>query len=304
MVLYPIVVRKGAVSALRELAAAIEPPPLDPRWNRGLAMAWEESEDGDRSEEEHHWRMYLEDLAGLECLSPAERGLAQALVWLRLGKMLAAESRPICPDCGVCHEPDESLLERAVACFENSLRLAPDLLAAYQALADTFEKWEEPEQAAATYRRLVEQFPENLDGLLFLARHYMRRDEPLAARDFLFRAQRLKPLDERIRALVRGIHLASARHYALARRWDEGRAELAAAEKVARTPADGYQFLVHRAALELKAGQYGLAYRLLDQAASELGEAAPMWLLMTVQSARYVLPTVLQDEFEGRWLAR
>ncbi|MGA2619506.1 MAG: hypothetical protein ABSF26_18000 [Thermoguttaceae bacterium] len=302
MVLYATMVRKGAVSAVGELATVIEPPPIDPHWNRGLAMACEQSEDGDLSDAERHWQMYLEDLAGLECLSAAERGLAQALVWRRLGKMLAAESRCICPECGVCHDPDESLEERAVTCFENSLRLAPDLLTAYQALADTFAKWEEPEQAAATCRRLVERFPENLDGLLYLAHHHMQRDEPLAARAFVLRAQRLKPLDERIRAMVRGIHLASARHYALAQRWEEGHAELAAAEKVARSPADSYHLLVHRAALELKAGQLGLAHRLLDQAANELGEAAPIWLLMTVESACYVLPKVVQAEFEGRWL--
>ncbi|MGA2032281.1 MAG: hypothetical protein ABSG68_08510 [Thermoguttaceae bacterium] len=302
MVLYAAMVRKGDVRALRELAVVVEPPQVDPHWNRGLAMAWEQSEDGDSSDVERHWQRYLEDLSGLECLSPADRALAQALVWLRLGRMLSEEARPICPTCGICHEPDESIEDRSLTCFENSLRLAPKLLTAYQALAATFQRWEQPEKAAATYRRLVKRFPENLDALLFLADHHMKRDEPLVARTFLFRAQRLKPLDPRIKAMVWDVYLASARHHALARRWDEGRAELAAAEKMAGPHAVVPYLLVHRAALELKAGQNGLAHRLLDQARNDLGEPAPIWLLMTIQSDRYRLLKVVQAEFEGRWL--
>ena len=60
--------------------------------------------------------------------------------------------------------------------------------------------------------------------------------------------------------------------------------------------------LVRRAALELKAGDLGLANRLLDRAKNELGEAAPVWLLMTIESRRYALSQVVADEFEHRWL--
>ena len=303
MVLCATLVHKGAVSAVRELATAIEPPRIDPHWNRGLAMAWEQCEDGDLSDAEEHWQGYLEDLAGLECLSPAERTLAQALVWLRVAEMLFEESSHICPTCGVCHDPDEPMQRRAITCFEQSLQLAPELLKAHQALASAFEKWDEPEKAAAAYRRLIERFPENLDSLLFLSNHYMNRDEPIEARPFLFRAQRLKPLDPRIKTAVGDTHLATARHYAMAGRWDEGRAELAAMEKLLGSHSEIHPLLVHRAALEFKAGEFGRAHRLLDQARSTLGESAPIWLLMTLQSARYALQKVVQAEFDGRWLA-
>ena len=106
---------------------------------------------------------------------------------------------------------------------------------------------------------MVERFPENLEALLFLANHHVQRDEPLAARDFLFRARRLKPLDPEIKAMVRAVHLASARHHALAGRWEEGRAEFAAAENMAGLQRPSYRLLVHRAVLELKAGRDGLA---------------------------------------------
>ena len=121
-----------------------------------------------------------------------------------------------------------------------------------------------------------------------LADHYPKRDEPFAARDFLFRAQRLKPLDGHIKSMIRGMHLASPRHHAMAGRWDEGRAELAAAQAGAGTggggQAEAHRLLVRRAVLEMKAGQFGLANRLLDRANHELGEAAPVWLLATVES--------------------
>ena len=44
-VLYAAIVRKGNPAALRELAAVMEPLPIDPHWNRGLAMAWERFDD-------------------------------------------------------------------------------------------------------------------------------------------------------------------------------------------------------------------------------------------------------------------
>ena len=69
-----------------------------------------------------------------------------------------------------------------------------------------------------------------------------------------------------------------------------------------RSARRSYHLLVRRAALELKAGDLGLANRLLDRAQNELGEAAPVWLLMTIESRRYALLPVMADEFEHRWL--
>jgi len=303
MVLCGTLARKGAPATLRELAKVAEPPPIDPHWNRVLAMASEQSEDEDLIAIERHWRAYLDDLAHVECLLPAERTLAQALVWLRLGRLLVDESSPMCPTCGVRHHSDEEAQAEAVECFENSLKLAPELLTAYQGLAEAFEEWGEPEQAAATHRRLVERFPENIESLLLLAAHYVKCDQPLTARDYILRAQRLKPLDAGIKSLVWAVHLGSARHHALAGRWDEGRAEFAAAEKVGGQQAEAHHLLVRRAALEFKAGDFGLAHRLLDRAWNELGESAPVWLLMTIESIRYALPKAMADEFEYRWLA-
>lgn len=301
MILAETFIHKGAVAAIGDLAAAIEPLPIDPHWNRALALAMERSEDDDPAEAERYWRAYLDDLAQVDCLAPADRTLAQALVWLRLAGLLVDDSGPMCPSCGVRHDPDEETRDRAVECFENSLELAPDLLAAYRSLADAYAEWEEPDEAAATYRRLAERFPENLEALRFLASHYLKRDEPFAAGEFVFRAQRLKPLDPEIRAMVASAHLESARQHALAGRWDEGRAELAAAEKVDGQPIPTHHLLACRAALEFKAGEFGLGHRLIDRAGNERGESAPVWLLVTIAGIRYALPKTVAGEFENRW---
>ena len=120
------------------------------------------------------------------------------------------------------------------------------MLSAYQALAEAYSEWDESDKAAATWRRVAERFPDNLESLLFLADHHIRRDEPLAAREYAFLALRLKPLDEKIKAMVCSIHLASARHHAIAGRWEEGRAEFAAAEKLGCPSTPGYHVLVRR----------------------------------------------------------
>ncbi len=48
-------------------------PPIDPHWNRGLAMAWEHADENDVAKAEDYWRAYLEDLIRVECLLPGER---------------------------------------------------------------------------------------------------------------------------------------------------------------------------------------------------------------------------------------
>ena len=217
-------------------------------------------------------------------MSLAGRTIAcPALVWMRLGEFLLDEARHVCPTCGICHEPDEAAESRAIACFEKSLKLAPDLLKAHQALAKAWEKCGKPECAAEAHRRLVARFPENFDALWFLTDYHMRRDEPLVARDFLLAPSGLSPWTRgsRRRSLS---STWSRRHHALAGRWDEGRAELAAAEEKGVPRDEAYCLPVQRAMLEMKAGQGRLADRLLDEARNDLGEAAPVWLLAAAES--------------------
>jgi len=97
-VLYLAIIRKGLSARMAELASMADPMPMDPHWNRAWAMVWEHPKNDDIDQAEKHWLGYLDDLAGLECLSPAERTLAQALVWERIGQMYVQE-------CGAEPEP-------------------------------------------------------------------------------------------------------------------------------------------------------------------------------------------------------
>ena len=145
---------------------------------------------------------------------------------------MVEESAPLCSSCQVRHNAELKLQKRAVRCLRNSIRAAPQVRAGYLALALAYREWDQPSRAATTVRRLLKRFPEHLDALLWLAKHHLGRDEPLAARDFAFRARRLKPLDAGIKELVWNVHLASARHYATAAQWDQGREEFTAAVAV------------------------------------------------------------------------
>jgi tetratricopeptide (TPR) repeat protein len=118
-----------------------------------------------------------------------EVGVTDAVVAEELPELLIAVGLF---DCGVCHEPSKALQRQAVACFQSGLKLAPTAIKAHQQVAQAFEAAEMPEQAAAAYRRLLDSFPDNLEALLCLADYYLARDEPLAARDFLFRVRRIR----------------------------------------------------------------------------------------------------------------
>jgi tetratricopeptide (TPR) repeat protein len=306
--LYASIAHDGDPKSLRELAA-VDALPVDPHWNCGLAMAWENyCGDADPYDDEYqedidhidrHWRAYEQDLIGIECLSPAERQLARGMVWNRLGHNWARELNTAC-SCGSRHGPDENSQRRTIESFEQALSLAPELLDAYQGLADAYSDGGDREEAVATQRRLLERFPEHLPTLLALISYHLRRDQPLAAREFSLRAQRLKPLDPKIKKLVWLVHAAAARRHALAHRWDEGRAEFAAAEKIDGSAIDAAHLLCGRAALEFKAGDAELAHRFLDQALGGLDQAAVL-LLMAIAGRRYALPHATAEEFTQRW---
>ncbi len=83
--------------------------------------------------------------------------MAQALVWERIAaRFVDEESRHtrFCrrPDC------DESARHRtqAIESFERGMELAPQIASIAEALADAQIEWDQVEDAAATYRQLVE----------------------------------------------------------------------------------------------------------------------------------------------------
>ena len=89
MVLYATMVRKGVPSVIGELAAIIKLP-MDPHGNRGQAMAWEHSKDGNPDDVEPYWRAYVEDWPAWSVCRPRSApwpsglsGCASARCWAR-----------------------------------------------------------------------------------------------------------------------------------------------------------------------------------------------------------------------------
>ena len=179
---------------------------------------------------------------------------------------------------------DQQVQSRAVECFNQSLRLAPHLLPAYQALAEAQIHWNQSDNAADTYRRLLSQFPENLDALRYLSKHYRQLDQPFEQLEYALRAQRLKPLDKEIAALVWSSHASAARHLALKRQWDQAREELAVAEKLGGDPRQILLVGSRKAALEFKAGNFAQGWQFADQAKTLAKDAAEALFAIVIEA--------------------
>jgi hypothetical protein len=105
--------REGCLDELTSLAKTADPLPLDPHWNRAMAVACENSEYFD-DDPEPYWRDYLDDLENLPSLPASQRNLARGLVWLRLADNYlddAIRSRDCC--CGADHSQEIEAAEHA-----------------------------------------------------------------------------------------------------------------------------------------------------------------------------------------------
>ena len=87
-------------------------------------------------------------------------------------------------------------------------------------------------------------------------------------------------------------HFLAARSLALQGRWEEARAELAAAAAVGRRRRafPDYDLTVRRAMVEFKAGQTEAGRRWVDQALSESDDPADVYLALAIEAVRYELP--------------
>ncbi len=303
--LYATVVLKGKPAVLRKLAMLIEPPPIDPHWNRGLAMAWELYGDDDcvadneLAQAERYWRAYLDDLAHLESLLPAERTLARALVYTRLGQMLAEMSGPMCSTCQVRHDPDEDVKARAVDCFEEALTLSPALLERISRAGRSVSRMGRDGQGGRHVAAIVRAFPREPGRTVVLGRlsHPARR---AVCRPQIRRPrQRLKPLDTTDQGHgsrpPRDVGAAPCAGGGVGC----GTSRVRRRAGIGRDASQDHKVLASRAALELKAGDSERANRLLDEAMNVLGEAAPVWLMMAIESRRYALSQVVVERFRA-----
>ncbi len=293
-----------AEALVKNFTRLAEPLPIDPRWNRLWALIWEGPQ-GSLEDAEDYWRQYLDDLKTLPALPPEERALAQALVWKNLAIQYLHDAEALAPALPGAR-PDREVKQarrRAVECLEASLRLGPTHRATYQQLIDAYREWEEPEKVASVARRLLEAFPDDYETLMLLSDHHFQRDEPAPALEYVQRARALKPLDEMAALQEWGARVALARHLALQGRWDEGRAEFAAAERARPDKSQEFHYLARKAVFELKGGEPDRAEALITEAIDRLAEPTPLWLALRIEASRYDLPQADRKRFEAHWTA-
>ncbi len=96
-------------------------------------------------------------------------------------------------------------------------------------------------------------------------------------------------------------HVGLARQYAMERKWDEGRAEFAAADELSPADARDFYYLARKAMLEYKAGQAEHGDRYVQEAKDVLVEPAPLWLALLIESVRFAMPKSTVDAYAKLW---
>ena len=127
------------------------------------------------------WMKYIRDLETIPAFSPAERGLAQAMVWNRVAMLYlrrsgGARESGFDVRCAIAHDcltrgtspSSNELKQQAVQCLERSLALAPLHLPTYRLLIDVQKYWKNKAGVEAAARRLLEKFPDDLETLQLL----------------------------------------------------------------------------------------------------------------------------------------
>ncbi|MEW4568912.1 hypothetical protein AB1L88_13690 [Tautonia sp. JC769] len=295
---------QDAMQATREVTRSLEPLAIDPRWNRFHALLWEGPQ-GSLEDAEPYWRKYLKDLDTSAAIREDERPMARAIVLRHLGLVFADEADDLAHEGldGVIHVGPSGTRARkkAVAFLEEALKACPAYRQGFESLITLHRGWEQPEEAAAVSRRLLDAFPDDFDTLLDLASHYQDRDDPSLALDYARQARALRPLDARAANLEWAAHVSLARHHALKRRFEDARRAFEAATALRPEDARSTHFLARRIVLELKAGCEEQANALIDEARSLLVEPAPLWLAILIEARRYRLTKPRREPFEALW---
>ncbi|MHB1558424.1 MAG: hypothetical protein ACYC61_13275 [Isosphaeraceae bacterium] len=307
-----------AQAVITRFTRAAQPLPIDPHWNRFLAHAC----DGLYGEFEavDYWKEYLKDLETIAVFSPAERTLAQALVWNQIAEMHRDEAQDIeeynesrrrrsagrtgkggAPK-PAREDPDVAAAKReTVAALEESLKLAPDHLDTYRHLIEVHGNWDDEKAMVAAANRLLARFPDDLETCRLLGQHFQTQGQPRAALPHVLQARRLKPLDESLRGLEFNVRVALARQLAIEKKFDEGRAEFAIADGLGSDDRRDYYYLARKAMLEYKAGKVEAGDRLVEEAKASLVEPAPLWLALAIEAARYAMPKDVLQKYNRLW---
>ncbi|MDA1049101.1 MAG: tetratricopeptide repeat protein [Planctomycetota bacterium] len=297
-------VRESDYDFFARLKGCLPAPELDPKWSRAWALFSEHSRDGDVDAVEKAWKAYALDVRGVSCLRDDERPIAEGLVYLRLGTKFIefAEynaSRMLARWAG--DDEEDQLRKDAAGFLRQSIEACPRLEDAYRELAELHEESEDLDKAAAVYKKLLKQVPDDFDSHIWLARFYLEQEEPESAKVYTSGARRLKPRDPQCVALAWSQQLATVRHLAKKRKLDDARAELKKLHEIRPAEIDLSLLDVVAAAIEFKAKNPEAANKFVDDALARFEEPTAVWLQMSCAAARYSLPKEIKKQFDERF---
>jgi tetratricopeptide (TPR) repeat protein len=294
-------------------AAVAQPTAMDPNWNRLRAIIWHAS-DTQCGKAQLSWSRYLEDLKTIAGFTPQERALARAMVLNHKAGLFHREIAGFDNEDGMFpmlaprrarpatrKKFIDQVRKAAVDCLEQSLRLAPEYRTTYKALVVLYHSCNDTANVAAAALRLVKVFPDDLETLTLLARHYSSQADPAAALPWAQQARRLKPLDESLRELEWSVRVDLARTCAHAQRFDLGRAEFAAAEQLFPDRCRHYAYLAGKAIFEAQAQETDQSKAFIAEAQLALIEPAPLWLVLAIESIRYRAGRKSQEGYARLW---
>jgi tetratricopeptide (TPR) repeat protein len=303
---YWAIVNSGHPDDVPRYLATFGPPRDDPECHRLRALASERHHE--LAAAHVHWQEFEKSVAANPAAWPAEEGKrARALIWLHAGRNAAsAIETDRLPDLpaflrNLPNQP-RRLKPSADKCFRNSIKLAPDLLAAHEGLFQYRRERGESAKADKAARQLLRCFPEHgptLEGLADLLGESGRHAEAL---ELFRRALQHHPLDRTLRAKISAAHVHQARISAAANQFQEARAEYRAALEFEEGEAASF-VTCGWAACELKAGDATRAEELHGQARELSGSRLPVAYAMLIEVIRLKLPRPVKARFDRDFAA-
>ncbi|MFO0926832.1 MAG: hypothetical protein U0736_07290 [Gemmataceae bacterium] len=275
-------------------------PADDPTFDRLMAIGFERA--GDLTTAHEHWNAFQDAITRHPHAWPGDTAtLARALVWVHMGELAESvptrEQRQNMPRfLRELEELPQPLSPPARVCFQEALKLAPDLLEAHEGHFRLLAHEGKFTPAVKAGERLLELFPDHVETLRELAELCYQRKKFAAGLTYLERAIRLHPLDRALRSRLKLFQLSEARQRTEAGQFDQATALYRAALADA-PPAEQWSIQCRWAASEIKAGNRPHADELLEKAGATAAGSLPVVYCMLVECNRLALPGTLKTQY-------
>lgn len=275
-------------------------PADDREFHRLIARAMESN--SDFAEANKHWAAYAKEVSSRgDLASPAQQALAQALIWQRMGNNAASIPTPeqmkkLPPMFRNLARFPRKIKPTAEECYQQSLKLAPELRKTYECLMRYLHKTGEMDKVLQAGEQLLTRFPDHLQTLEDLSDIYLSRKRYDQAKQMVERALKLQPLDRQLQEQLGTIHALLAREHVENGRFEEART--CYQESLRLSDPRGHSLAYCRwAAAELKAGNPIRSNELLVEAQSRAPGPLPVTYCLLVESNRLELNKTLKTQW-------